>query len=101
MLWLGWVSAGAGCEGSVAASWWLDWKQRQDISLVQNLGLSTEMMCQGRPSYWLAPIMSVEAITHPSVQLVSMLEFICWVGPGIGGLRSTLGQYRRGCLWMQ
>lgn len=59
MLWLGWVSVGAGCEGSVAAGWWLGGKQRQEIPLVQNLGPSTRADVPGQtillPGLYLCP----------------------------------------------
>lgn len=41
VLWLGCVSVGDGCKGSMAAGWWPDGKQRQNISVVRNLCLST------------------------------------------------------------
>lgn len=47
------MSVGGGCEGSVAAGWRLDGKQRQGTSLMQNLGLSTRADVLGK-TYCLA-----------------------------------------------
>lgn len=103
VLWLGWVSMGVGCEGSVAAGCWVDGKQRQDVSLVQNLSLGTGADVP-RQTILLPGLRSCPWRQSPttSVFLLSQcLSSYFGVELGIRGLRSTLGQCRRECLWMR
>lgn len=90
VLWLGWVS---GCEGSVAASCWLDGNQRQDTSCVQSMGLSTR-------AAW-PPIVSWEAVTHSSVLLLSQRlssdAGLNWASQGRGARWGSAGGNARGC----
>lgn len=72
------------CGSWVREEWSLNRNQRRDISLEQNLGLSTRADVLGQTILLPAPVASVEATTHP----------LCWIELGIRGVESAGGAAR-------